>query len=537
MKIELTSHAPQQTTLVLSLGAILVLAATLRMAALGLPSFDVDEYLHVLPAQRVLEGEGPRLPSGEVYRRATPYTLLVAASFRLFGVSEVSARAPSALFGMLTVLLTYLVGRRWFGPWPALVASALVAGSPMLVASSRMCRMYSLFHLLYLGFVAAYDLAWERSGLSRWRRLMWSVVMLLVLLGAFQMQTLVLDALAGLAVYWVGMSLFRWRSRHSVFGLLTAVALLAAMLSGLLDVQGVWERVNGVPSWAAHSRYAYPYYADYWMERYPILWWLSPFAAGYAWFTYGRLGFYLLCQFAVPFLLHSFIFDWKSPHYVFGLFPLFALLIAPWLVQAVRTLAPVCRRELEAMVGSRPRWQQALTRLATALLVSVALWGLCVPWFARTLALQRDDAAPQWRAGYAYLAKQLGPGDLLVTTEALGAEYYLRRPATHVLNNFAVVDFQPRNVRSTDGWWIDWYSGLPMVSTLEEFQQLYETHPRGWVLVRGDWWPQAQAVPPRLRQFIEWTCEEIPVVSDRTVRLFAWDRRQLALDAQREASR
>jgi len=62
---------------------------------------------------------------------------LVAASFRWAGISEASARLPSALAALGTVLLTWLLGRRMFGESAGVRAGIILATSPLVIIFSR----------------------------------------------------------------------------------------------------------------------------------------------------------------------------------------------------------------------------------------------------------------------------------------------------------------------------------------------------------------------------------------------------------------
>ncbi|GEM_PF-4684076 len=68
----------------------------------------------------------------------------------LAGNSEFSVRFLSAISGVLTVPITYQLGRRSFDRWVGIAAAFLTAASPFLVFYSRLPRMYSL-----LAFLAA----------------------------------------------------------------------------------------------------------------------------------------------------------------------------------------------------------------------------------------------------------------------------------------------------------------------------------------------------------------------------------------------
>lgn len=84
------------------------------------------------------------------------YPLLLAASFKLLGIGLVQARLVSVLFGGLTLLATYLVGRRLVGTVPA-------AGAATLLVFWRVTRWGYVYGsgvpLLDLSRVARYDIA------------------------------------------------------------------------------------------------------------------------------------------------------------------------------------------------------------------------------------------------------------------------------------------------------------------------------------------------------------------------------------------
>lgn len=72
------------------------------------------------------------------------------------GTSEWALRLPSALFGTLAVLMTFLLGKEMFNSFVGLVAALLLALLPVQVYHSQQARMYSL--LVLLAAAAAYTL-------------------------------------------------------------------------------------------------------------------------------------------------------------------------------------------------------------------------------------------------------------------------------------------------------------------------------------------------------------------------------------------
>ncbi|HEY6199060.1 MAG TPA: glycosyltransferase family 39 protein [Candidatus Binatia bacterium] len=62
---------------------------------------------------------------------------LAAGAYKLFGISEFSARLPAALAALGCVLLVYDFGRRFVGPWSALWSALVLVTCPMVMAFSR----------------------------------------------------------------------------------------------------------------------------------------------------------------------------------------------------------------------------------------------------------------------------------------------------------------------------------------------------------------------------------------------------------------
>jgi 4-amino-4-deoxy-L-arabinose transferase-like glycosyltransferase len=107
-------------------------------AALGLPDlggptlWDVDEGANAEASRMMLESGNYLVPTfnGElrVDKPALLYWLQVGA-YRIVGVNEWGARLPSALAALATVLLTYELARRQFGPGCGLMAGLVLASS------------------------------------------------------------------------------------------------------------------------------------------------------------------------------------------------------------------------------------------------------------------------------------------------------------------------------------------------------------------------------------------------------------------------
>ena len=326
------------------LALILGVALTARLSGLGEASLDFDEYLHVLPAQQLLVSHQPLLPSGEPYTRALPYTVMVSQSIRWFGSSEAAVRIPSVIFGLGLVLLAGGIATRWWGWGASALVMTLLALHPFCLQISRVCRMYAPFHFLYLGVLWACYEGMEGAHPTR-RRVWWWLAAGLGAAVAFHLQPLTADLMMGLLGYLAVQAVVTRRRIYWLPLLLVGMAGGAAVGSGVVDVAAVWHRVNTAPSYAAPWRYDYGFYLRRWWAVDP--WTVALIIPSLAWWWRqdARRGWYMACAIAIPFALHSVIFDWKEDRYLLHLIPLMLLVVgsalwswAEWLAQQLRPM-------------------------------------------------------------------------------------------------------------------------------------------------------------------------------------------------------
>ena len=118
-----------------------LIAGTVFFLNLGGPRlWDEDEPRNAGCAVEMMERSDWVVPyfNGEV-RTHKPVFLywLMMLAYQVFGVSEFSARFWSALFGLLTVLLTWFIGKRLFSDRIGLIAGGILASTMMFTVASR----------------------------------------------------------------------------------------------------------------------------------------------------------------------------------------------------------------------------------------------------------------------------------------------------------------------------------------------------------------------------------------------------------------
>jgi 4-amino-4-deoxy-L-arabinose transferase-like glycosyltransferase len=129
---------------------LLAAGAALFLVNLGGPSlWDIDEGRNATAAYEMLESGDYVIPTfNAVLRSHKPVLLywLQTAAYRAFGINEFAARLPSALAGLLTLLLVYELGRRLFDPITGLLAALILGSAPLFCASGHFANPDALLN-------------------------------------------------------------------------------------------------------------------------------------------------------------------------------------------------------------------------------------------------------------------------------------------------------------------------------------------------------------------------------------------------------
>jgi hypothetical protein len=201
---------------------ILIAGATVRFWGLGDVGLHGDEKTMSLPTMHLVEQGSPRQPSGMFYARAVGQLYLMAASVKAFGQTEWALRLPSALCGVLLIVLAWSVGKRFLtAPWN-LSLTATVAFLPFFIDDAQTARMYVFLTTCVAGFMSLV-FQWERTN-----RLGYLVAAVLVMVIGLQFQVLAVFAafLVFLPALWHGDRRRLWQS-------LAAFAVIVAAFAAI----------------------------------------------------------------------------------------------------------------------------------------------------------------------------------------------------------------------------------------------------------------------------------------------------------------
>jgi uncharacterized membrane protein len=232
---------------IIAVGVVaLVAGGVLRFATTS--SLWLDEALTVNISQ---------LPVGDMVRwlrhdgHPPLYYLLLHVWTDLFGTGDVAVRALSGVFGLLTLPLAWIAGRRRGGPLLGWITVAFVALSPFAVRYSDEARMYSLVMLLaFAGYLLLDDvLRRGRAGLLRYAGITAVTAALLYT----NYWALWLLATAGVVVLWQA-----WRGADPEVRMRAWRVVGALVVGGLLFVPWLpsmlYQSAHTGTPWASPSR-------------------------------------------------------------------------------------------------------------------------------------------------------------------------------------------------------------------------------------------------------------------------------------------
>jgi 4-amino-4-deoxy-L-arabinose transferase-like glycosyltransferase len=529
------ARRPGHHTIILAfLFLLMAVGLLIRLINLGYPSLFMDEFNHIYAAQSLIETGEPLLPSGEPYTRSLPFTLLVAASFKLFGVSETSARLPSVIFGVLLIPIGFLLGRAFYGKWAGLMTAFLLTFLILPVGWSRASRMYILFAVLYALVVICFYKGFEPSKGLRGKpephysirsiNPGWLLLAALLLALAYSVQMLaglfVLSVLAYCLVMAVGVAVRKGvkPALLSKYGVL----LIASALGGILLLattsllQSMWALSRECPPYAVWRADNYAYYVSTMLgTRFDMLAIIGALVLA----TSGKRGRYLLCALIIPLLFHSFLLRWKAERYVVYLYPLFlvvasvgALTVAAWLIKAVEALA----RRL-GTGEKRLRMVRLAAGIGLAIFALVNYSSLRVGAFAfreyHGVTVPHND----WRGAGQYVKEHMQPNDAMASAVPLASIFYIGKKPEYSVRRFETFDLDEAN----SGQHRDRYAGAIILEDVPMIQAMMNEHPRGWLVVDESRWNRFM-LSDEQRDYIEQHMRRHPQASDGTVRVYSW---------------
>jgi len=456
------------------LALIIVVAFGLRWQYVQTISLYVDEFTTLWAAQRTQAVGAPIMPSGVLYTRGLLATYVEAAFLSLFGFSYLIGRLPSILFGLATVVVLWLVGRRLWREEVGLLAALGLALLPEAILWSGRARFYAQLQFFTLLTVwAAFDALAGAPDDQRFGRRQWRFALFFIL-ALFSHEELVLlypSLVLGILLWrgWRffllppvilahGLCLVGLAARYAIEilgqpGYFQTIQTQRPYVGMIFDIQGAWRTYS--PLFIASDR---------------LLW-----TAGMLLALGVALGLLVRCQWrltqlplhhqATLFFLLQLVFvlaviftlvgtTWREGRYLFFVQPLWLLVGAGgigWLLQRM----------------AASRWVQGLMWMAVAGLVVIMQW---LP--AQAILHQQVEG---YDLALAWLAGERQSGDVVLSPQPPACALVLG-PCDY----YAVQRGYEEFVIRRNGALIDRWSGATLLASTEALEAAIRTAPRTW---------------------------------------------------------
>ncbi|MBX3013969.1 MAG: glycosyltransferase family 39 protein [Caldilineaceae bacterium] len=458
----------------LLLGLIVLLAGWLRWRYAQTISLYVDEFTTLWAARRVQMLGVPWMPSGVLYTRGLLATYVEAAFLALFGFSYFIGRLPSLLFGLMTVVALWLVGRRLWREEVGLLAAFGLALLPEAVLWSGRARFYTQLQFFTLLTVwAAFATVAIAPTDKRLGRYQW-LFALCFLLALFSHEELVLlyPSLVLGMLLWRG---WRFFLRPVVFAAhaLCGVGLALRYLMEKVGQPGYFETIQDQRPYVGmifdlHG--AWQTYSPLFLAPDRAIWTVGTLLALVValwalWRCHGRLRDLPLGDQAILFLLLQLGFviaviftlvgtTWREGRYLFFVQPL-------WLLVGAAGLGLVLQRL------SRYRW----------LSISALVGLFCVIGVTQLPAAQAvlQQQVEGYDLALAWLATERAPTDVVLSPQPPACALVLG-PCDY----YAVQRGYEEFVIERDGILVDRWSGATLLTTTAQLAQTIQQAPRTW---------------------------------------------------------
>ena len=546
---------------------VLCVASIFRFSHLGDKDFGFDEILHVYAAQELIQGNPPVLPSGYVYDRSISFSYLVGLAGFVGGFNEFALRVPSAIVGVLVVLLVYWLSARWFSSSAGIVAAVLTTFSPIEVALSREVRMYTVFQLLFLliiflfyeGFEAFSRQRVEKEKLShlgRWIvdlqiRPLYLLFAGLIFLLAWEIHKLAQPGISGVLVYILvmgGVAILARKLdgslRMKYIGVCCSLVAGAVAFSILFPekIEEFNATMNAVSPWYQERSVNWNYYRWQLIDEYPIVFGSLTISLLVCFIKNLKLSLFLSLSLFVPIILHSLIFPQKSYRYIHHVLPIMYIIAGVGFGELFAYLWSAGLKLYTQVAVPKKIWGTFLVGV-----MGLAIVGMLVnmPWFMRTVKdFSTNFRSPhfadvqhhRWAKVMQYISQHEIPGDVIISSYPLLCSHYGAKQPLYFMNDAYLSNNIEANIRNEQGDLLDYTLGVIVLENLEAFKAIEKNNPSGWLVTyrwrEEGYWRHANRPLPVLGSFPNevlsylqenYTLEPVPDAPDMAV--WRWNRR------------
>jgi hypothetical protein len=344
-----------------------------------------------------------------------------------------------------------------------------------------------------------------------------------------------LVGIIGVAVWALGLAVRRVYFDPMTSRTLRRGLAIALILTGSLVIlagyqtntfEWAWANYRTTPLFNMDTRHEFWFYHVRFLIFYPTLWPLVGILGLLAAVRSPKFAWFAISVFGISFLLMSFAGS-KNTRYISFAPPFLAILWGVGLAYAYPLLsrfAEATRTRLIETFSLPPRLRDLTGN--TAVILALAIVVLMNPFWLRTatvignVALPGETPVTEWRLAHDALASWIADADIMITTEELGAIYFLGRSDV----TFNPSKLQELALDQIKEFGIDYRTGRPIISRPESLEQLIACFERGILVSPVERWHNPIKINKAVQIVLEKYANPIKVPKESYLYAWGWER-------------
>lgn len=474
----------------------------LRIYHLSTQSFWIDEAISSNAAAALIQHGTPSFPSGVVYMRSILNTFLISLSFRIFDISEFSARFPSVIFGTLTIPLVYLIGNKLGNRKIALIAALFITFSVMEITWSRQARMYQqlqFFYLVSLYFFYEFNRNYQERKNKSKRNL--SLVLTILSVTAAVLSHEFGYLLILVLVPWFFIVNFKeiknnWKDLGyiiSIVGFLIFILFLIFLISKFMKL----DILRIISDLLINNRFGSIDYLDAYLyiltDNLSVFFYLAIIGAVLHLKKNWMSTSLLIISFVIPFYFISYYVNMPATRYLYFIFPILLIFSSYFFVFLIE-LAQKYSENRSTKIGS------ILIAFVVCSMLLIMLSSPQVFMISPQEDLDLGVNAPRadFKMAYNYIKENMHSNDVIIDTWPAVSLFYMGKSDYWLAFEAFGMGLGTNSLIVNSGS-NEIYANAPVIYNLDQLKEVAAKFDRGWIVIDNTAWIR---ISPDIQKFI-----------------------------------
>ena len=257
-------------------------------------------------------------------------------------------------------------------------------------------------------------------------------------------------------------------SKYGIILILGVASMLGMLFLFAEDYASILSQAFSKPIWGKRMEFTSSYYRVFLSESYPFFFFSYPVAAIYLIQKHKNIGFFLVANFLVLLLIHSFAFEMKQVRYIYYILPFFFMTGVSFSVDLVKYIW----NHFEKMPRFNHIWFKGRCLIAVLVFLNVYTF----PWLNEVKKVPLHHPDVNWKAFSQKAIPLMDPQVPVLATDQLTYLYYFgKKPDYYMRLNYNEIPDDTEH-----------YAGSTPITSFEEFRDLIEREPKLYIVSNRD---------------------------------------------------